>query len=189
VKAVGVLKTPLLFTSQFTRKLSTPIKVGIDDIRKTKPENFNAGQFPIAYLLEGEFTSLYKNRFLPEGIDTANYKSKSISTKIIIVADGDLARNDINPRNNEAQLLGKDLFSGYTYSNQDLLLNMVAYLTDENGLITARTKEVKIRPLNKDKLKTERTYWQVLNLVMPIVVLIAFGVVRAVARKKKYANN
>lgn len=189
VKAVGVRKTPLLFTSQFTRKLSTPIKVGIDDLRKTKPENFNAGQFPIAYLLEGEFTSLYKNRFLPEGIDTANFKSKSISTKIIIAADGDIARNDINPRNNQAQLLGKDLFSGYTYSNQDLLLNMMAYLTDENGLITARTKEVKIRPLNKDKLKTERTYWQTLNLIIPIVLLVIFGIIRSMVRKRKYASN
>jgi len=80
------------------------------------------------------------------------------------------------------------LFSGYTYSNQDLLLNMVAYLTDENGLITARTKEVKIRPLDKEKLKKERVYWQSLNLVVPIVLLVIFGILRAMTRKRKYAN-
>jgi ABC-2 type transport system permease protein len=188
VKAVGIKKTPLLLTSQFTRKLSNPVKVGIDDLRKTKPELFKGGQFSVAYLLEGSFTSVYKNRFLPEGLDSMNFKEKGVPTKLIVVADGDIARNDVNPRNNQAQLLGKDLFSGYTYSNQDLLLNMVAYLTDENGLITARTKEVKIRPLNKEKIKTERAYWQALNLVVPILLLLVFGVLRAWARKRKYAN-
>jgi gliding-associated putative ABC transporter substrate-binding component GldG len=188
VKAIGVKKTPLLFTSQFTRKLGNPIKVGIDDLRKTKPESFVGGQIPVAYLLEGQFTSLYKNRFLPEGIDSTGFKHSSKPTKIIVVADGDIARNEVNPRNNQAQLLGKDLFSGYTYSNQDLLLNMVAYLTDENGLITARTKEVKIRPLDKEKLKKERVYWQSLNLVVPIGLLVIFVILRAMTRKRKYAN-
>ena len=188
VKAIGVKKTPLLFTSQFTRKLGNPIKVGIDDLRKTKPESFVGGQIPVAYLLEGQFTSLYKNRFLPEGTDSTGFKSSSKPTKLIVVADGDIARNEVNPRNNQAQLLGKDLFSGYTYSNQDLLLNMVAYLTDENGLITARTKEVRIRPLDKEKLKKERVYWQSLNLVVPIVLLVIFGILRAMTRKRKYAN-
>jgi ABC-2 type transport system permease protein len=188
VKAIGVKKTPLLFTSQFTRKLGNPIKVGIDDLRKTKPESFVGGQIPVAYLLEGQFTSLYKNRFLPEGIDSTGFKHSSKPTKLIVVSDGDIARNEVNPRNNQAQLLGKDLFSGYTYSNQDLLLNMVAYLTDENGLITARTKEVKIRPLDKEKLKKERVYWQSLNLVVPIVLLVVFGILRAMTRKRKYAN-
>lgn len=188
VKAIGVKKTPLLFTSQFTRKLGNPIKVGIDDLRKTTPESFVGGQIPVAYLLEGQFTSLYKNRFLPEGTDSTGFKSSSKLTKLIVVADGDIARNEVNPRNNQVQLLGKDLFSGYTYSNQDLLLNMVAYLTDENGLITARTKEVKIRPLDKEKLKKERVYWQSLNLVVPIVLLVIFGILRAMTRKRKYAN-
>jgi gliding-associated putative ABC transporter substrate-binding component GldG len=188
VKVIGVKKTPLLFTSQFTRKLGNPIKVGIDDLRKTKPESFVGGQIPLAYLLEGQFTSLYKNRFLPEGTDSTGFKSSSKPTKLIVVADGDIARNEVNPRTNQAQLLGKDVFSGYTYSNQDLLLNMVAYLTDENGLITARTKEVKIRPLDKEKLKKERVYWQSLNLVVPIVLLVIFGILRAMARKRKYAS-
>ena len=188
VKAIGVKKTPLLFTSQFTRKLGNPIKVGIDDLRKTKPESFVGGQIPVAYLLEGQFTSLYKNRFLPEGTDSTGFKPSSRPTKLIVVADGDIARNEVNPRNNQAQLLGKDLFSGYTYSNQDLLLNMVAYLTDENGLITARTKEVRIRPLDKEKLKKERVYWQSLNLVVPIVLLVIFGILRTMTRKRKYAN-
>jgi len=188
VKAIGIKKTPLLLTSQFTRKLNNPIKVGIDDLRKTKPESFAGGQFAVAYLLEGQFTSLYKNRFLPEGTDSVEVKETGVFAKLIVVADGDIARNDVNPRNNQAQLLGKDLFSGYIYSNQDLLLNMVAYLTDENGLLTARTKEVKIRPLDKAKIKAERVYWQSLNLVLPLVLLIIFGILRAVARKRKYAN-
>ncbi|MFM7488612.1 MAG: gliding motility-associated ABC transporter substrate-binding protein GldG, partial [Cytophagales bacterium] len=76
----------------------------------------------------------------------------------------------------------------YTFANQDLLLNMVAYLTNENGLIAARNKEVKIRPLDKQKIRDERTYWQAVNILLPLIALALFGVVWMYARKKKYSS-
>lgn len=189
VKAVGVKKTPLLFSSPYSRKMTAPVKVSVADLRKQlKDEKFNAGKIPLAYLLEGEFTSLYKNRFAPEGTDTSHFREKSLPTKIIVVADGDLARNDVNPRDGKPQALGFDPFTQYTFANQDLLLNMVAYLSDENGLINARNKEVKIRPLDKTKIKNEKSFWQTLNLAVPLVVLLAFGIVRSYFRKVKYAR-
>ena len=189
VKAAGIRKTPLMMTSAYSRKLGTPVKVGVDDLRKTPPQSFSYGEIPIAYLLEGKFSSLYKNRFLPSGVDTISFKDKSVPTKIVVVADGDIARNDINPRTREPQILGSDVFSGYTYANQDLLLNMLSYLIDGTGLINARNKEIKIRPLDKVKMKSDRLFWQGINLVAPIVVLILFGVVRTVFRKRKYARH
>src|SRR5258706_1282023 len=78
VKAQGVKKTALLFTSSYSRKAGTPVKIDINDLRKAlKPEDFQDGPVPIAYLLEGEFTSLYKNRFLPAGVDTSAVIEKS----------------------------------------------------------------------------------------------------------------
>jgi ABC-2 type transport system permease protein len=189
VKAAGVKKTPLLFSSPYSRKMTAPVKVGVDDLRRQLKEGkFNDGKITLAYLLEGKFTSLYKNRFKPDGVDAADFHEKSLSTKIIVVADGDIARNDVNPRDGKPQVLGYDPFTKHTFANQDLLLNMVAYLTDEGGLINARNKEVKIRPLDKERIKEERSFWQITNVGLPLLALLIFGMVRTYFRKLKYAR-
>jgi ABC-2 type transport system permease protein len=189
VKAIGVRKTPLLFSSDYSRKMAAPVKVSVSDLRKNvNPETFSEGKIPVAYLLEGEFTSLYKSRFIPEGIDPKTFLEKSKSTKIIIVADGDIARNDVNPRNGQPQQLGFDPLTQYTYANEDLLRNMMAYLMDENGLITARNKEVKIRPIDKEKIRNNRAYWQSINLVLPLILVVLIGLVITYSRKRKYSK-
>ncbi|MBK8292195.1 MAG: gliding motility-associated ABC transporter substrate-binding protein GldG [Flammeovirgaceae bacterium] len=189
VKAVDVTKTPLLFSSQYSRKVTAPVKVGVNDLRRQmQADVFESGRIPIAYLLEGNFTSLFKNRFAPEGVDTASFRDRSVKTKIILVADGDIAKNDVNPRDNNPQSLGLDPFTHYTFANQDLLMNMAAYLVEENGLIKARNKEVKVRPLDKEKIRDTRSFWQVINLVLPMIALIVFGIVRAYIRKLKYTR-
>jgi ABC-2 type transport system permease protein len=178
-----------LFTSQYSRSVGAPVNVSIQELRRNvKVEDFSKSFIPVGYLLEGKFTSLYKNRFLPEGTDQQKFKGESVPTKIIVVADGDLARNDINPRTLQPQPLGYDPFTKYTFANQELLMNMLAYLTDENGLIRARNKEVKIRPLNREKIAEEKLNWQILNIIAPLVLLISYGIVRSWTRKKKYAN-
>jgi ABC-2 type transport system permease protein len=189
VKATGVIKTPLVYSSVYARKITAPVKVSVNDLRRQmKDEAFTSGPITLGYLLEGKFTSLYKNRFAPEGVDTAKFSSESVVTKLVVIADGDLARNDVNPRDNTPQPLGLDPFTQYTFANQDLLLNTIAYMLDENGLIKARNKEVKVRPLDKVKIKNERTFWQAINLAIPIVVLIAFGAARAYWRRVKYSR-
>jgi len=189
VKAEGIRKTPLLFSSDYSRKITTPVKVNVNDLRKNvNPETFSEGKIPVAYLLEGEFTSLYKNRFIPEGLDSKTFKENSSPTKIIVMADGDVVRNDVNPRNRQPQQLGFDPLTQYTYANEDLLRNMMAYLMDENGLIKARNKEVKIRPLDKEKIRNNRAYWQSINLVLPLVVVFLVGWLISYSRKRKYSN-
>jgi len=189
VKAEGITKTPLAFTSAFSRKLAAPVPVSINEIRRNvKPESFSSGNLPVAYLLEGRFTSVFKNRFLPEGLEATNFIAEGLPSKLIVVSDGDLARNDINPRTGNPQQLGLDPFTKYTFANEEFLLNAVAWLVDENGLIKARSKEVKIRPLNKEKIRTEKTRWQVINLVLPLVVLILYGMLLMYLRKRKFAT-
>ncbi|MBX2946257.1 MAG: gliding motility-associated ABC transporter substrate-binding protein GldG [Cyclobacteriaceae bacterium] len=188
VKADGIIKTPLAFTSAFSRKVTAPVPVSINEIRRNiKPESFSSGNLPVAYLLEGKFTSVFKNRFLPEGAEQSGFKAEGSPSKIIVVSDGDIARNDINPRTGNPQQLGLDPFTNYTFANEEFLLNAIAWLVDENGLIKARSKEVKIRPLNKEKIRTEKTKWQVINLVLPIVVLMVYGMLLMYLRKRKFA--
>jgi len=188
VKANGIRKTPLLFTSPYTRKVSAPVKVSVNDLRKEiKPENFSGGPVVLSYLLEGKFSSLYKNRFLPEGSDSIAFLPQGES-KIIVVADGDLARNEINLRTGQPQALGFDNYSGYTFANEELIMNMVAYLTNDTGLIGTRNREVKVRPLDKEKIRNSRTYLQSVNVVLPILLIVLLGIGKGYRRKIKFSR-
>lgn len=189
VKAEGVKKTPLLMTSPYARKISTPVHINVNELRKNlRDEDYSTRYIPVGILLEGKFTSLYKNRFPPVGFESSKIIEESNPTKLVIIADGDVARNDVNPRSNQPQPLGFDPMTNTTFANRDFLLNTLAYLTNENGLIQARNKEVKIRPLDKAKIKQGRVSWQVVNLVAPLVLLIGYGLVRFYLRKQRFAN-
>ncbi|MHA7102818.1 gliding motility-associated ABC transporter substrate-binding protein GldG [Roseivirga pacifica] len=190
VKADGVIKTPLMFTSPYTRIVSGPAKVAFEDFANEPDATlFDHGKEPVAYLLEGEFTSLFKNRVLPSNAQTA-LKEQSEETKIVVVSDGDIIRNEKNLRTGAPFELGYNPFADQgeklKYANKDFLFNALAYLVDENGVITSRAKEITLRPLNRVKVREERVYWQILNLVGPLVLLSIFGLIRALWRKRKY---
>ncbi len=189
VKATGIAKTPLLFTSDQSRTIEAPVNVSLQHLRRNfKPEDFSESRIPVAYLLEGAFTSLYRNRFLPDGESAQEFMEEGKASRLIVMSDGDIAANVVNPQTGRPMPLGFDPFGNYTFANEDLLMNMMAWLTDESGLIRARNKEVKIRPLQKDRIASEKVTWQVINLGIPLLLLVAFGVVRNMLRKKRYAG-
>jgi gliding-associated putative ABC transporter substrate-binding component GldG len=141
----------------------------------------------LAWLNEGRFQSLYKNRFLPAGVDTSGFATESKPTKIIVIADGDIALNLINPQTGQAQPLGFDPFTETTYANEDVLMNSMQYLLGDEGLILTRAKEIQIRPLDQVKIEEERVKWQVINLLGPIVLIVIFGLVKNSLRRRRYA--
>ncbi len=188
VKAIGITKTLLFSSSPYSRKLMSPTFVDINLMQQElDPVKFTTKNIPMAYLLEGTFTSYFKNKFLPTGQSKANFKSEGTS-KLIVISDGDLARNDVDPTTGQPLPLGYDPFTNQTFANQDLLLNLLNYLTRGDGLITARSKQVLIRPLDKVKLKAGKLTWQLINLVLPIVILILFGGIYNLTRKRKYTR-
>lgn len=189
VKAEGVTKTPLIFTSQYSRVLTTPVVVNLDELREApRPEAFRSGPQAVAYLLEGTFTSAFRNRVLPDMADPRSFLEKSTSTKIIVCSDGELIRNEINRRTGEPLPLGYDPITERQFANKDFVLNALSYLTDEEGLITARTKEIQIRPLDQVKVKRESTQWQFINLFTPILLIVAFGAGKFYLRRRKYTG-
>jgi ABC-type uncharacterized transport system involved in gliding motility auxiliary subunit len=111
-----------------------------------------------------------------------------VTTSIVLLGDGDIARNEVNARTGQPQPLGFDPFSNYTFANLDLLMNLMAYLTDENGLITVRNKEVRIRPLDRERIASGKTKWQLINLVLPLLMIVLYGIVRAWNRRRKFAR-
>ncbi len=189
VRTTGVTKTPLVFTSQYSRVLQTPIVVDLNELREEpNPAQYRSGPQAVAYLLEGSFTSVFKNRVLPDGVDKASFQERSAPTKLIVCSDGDLVRNEVNRQNNQPYPLGFNPITERTFANEDFVMNALAYLTDEDGLISARTKDIRVRPLDKVKVAQEATTWQLVNLVVPILLIVAFGVGKHYLRKRKYAR-
>lgn len=190
VKAEGIKKIPVFYTSQYSRVLAAPVLVSLNSMREdVVPENFTQGPLPVAYLLSGSFSSLFKNRIIPTSFNKGQFVEQGQPSKILVVADGDFVRNEINYQNGTPYKLGYDPFMNVTFANQDLLLNSMAYLLEGEGIITARAKEVKIRPLDKLRIRKEELKWQLINLIFPIVVIILYGLMRYYYRKAKYSRN
>ncbi|MCF6353406.1 MAG: gliding motility-associated ABC transporter substrate-binding protein GldG [Cyclobacteriaceae bacterium] len=188
VKAAGVKKTLLFSSSPYARKLMSPTLVDLNLMQQAlDPAKFTTKNIPMGYLLEGRFTSFFKNKFLPEGQSKKHFKPEG-GTKLIIISDGDLARNDLDPKTGQPLPLGYDPFTNQTFANQDLILNLLTYLTRGNGLITARSKQVLIRPLDKVKLKNGKLVWQLINVALPVVLLILFGIAYNWVRRRKYTR-
>lgn len=189
IQVEGIKKTPLLLSSRYTQLRKAPVLVGYNEARQQPdPREYNAGEKPIAMLLEGSFSSLYNNRLLPNDPRMKSFVGKSKPTQIIVVSDGDLIVNDIDYKRDAPLPLGYDRLSGNTFANRDFALYAVDYLADSEGLITARNKQVTLRPLDKLRLKEERTQWQLLNLLGPLVLIGLIGAAWQWNRKRRYRS-
>ncbi|REG85428.1 gliding motility-associated ABC transporter substrate-binding protein GldG [Algoriphagus antarcticus] len=188
VKADGVTKTPLIFSSDLTRVLPAPTRVAFADMEQEPiVKQFGMKNLPLAYLLEGEFTSLYKNRFLPDGFAKADFK-ESGNGKVVVIGDGDVFQAQTNLKDGTPLALGEDPFSQTTYANKLFLKNLVQYLADPDGIIASRTRTFQIRPLNKMKIAQQKTFWQGLNVLVPVIVLLILGGIVWWIRKNKYSR-
>ncbi len=188
VRSRGVTKTPLLFTSTYARKFGAPVRVSVADLRKVLEVPPGNKPLVVAWLLEGRFTSLYKNRFLPEGVTADDFLPESKPAKVLVIGDGDVALNEVNPRTGNPVQLGYDPYTQYTFSNEELLMNALAWLTDENGLIKTKNRTVKIRPLNRETVKQNKWQIQAANLLLPLLGLSMAGVAYNWWRKGRYAK-
>lgn len=187
VRADGVTKVPLLMTSPYTKVLNAPAFITFNDARTdTDQAEYKGGVKTIAYLLEGKFQSLYKNQIIDP--KATGFKAESEPTKIIVCSDGDLIVNEVSQKTGNPLPLGYDKATQHTFGNKDFVLNAIDYLIDENGVIKARGKEVKLRPLDKLRTRDERTFWQILNIGLPVGLVIVFGFVLQWLRRKNYGS-
>lgn len=187
----GVKKTILLETSKYSKVLNAPVRVDLRMVNMTPDERqFTDAYRSVALLLEGEFQSVFKNRIPPQiTADSAiDYKDQGVSTKMIVISDGDIIRNEVQYSTGKYFPLGYDIYTKQTYANKDFILNCVNYLCDDSGLISVRARDLTLRLLDKKKLKNERFKWQIVNTAMPLLVVLLFGVVYAYNRKRKYAK-
>ena len=191
VAAPGISKSILLATSQNSRTLATPAKVSWQSIETEDDlKTFNKAHIPVAVLLEGRFTSLYNNRVTAEQRSLWQQAGQDISmqspeNKMIVIADGDIALNAVTQ--NEGPLpMGMNAYTKYQYANRDFIQNCVEYLVDETGILETRGKDFTLRLLDRKKLDEKKSYWQVVNIVLPIILILLFGLVYQWMKKRRY---
>lgn len=193
VKNPGVKKTILLHTTENAKAQMAPTRVHFGILQsKPNPAYFNQPELPVAVLLEGEFESAFKNRLSPDflaasdTIESLKFIEKSKPGKMIVIADGDIIRNEVRG-DSTAYPLGFYKYTNKQFANNDFILNCIEYLVDDNGILETRNKEVKLRLLNTVKAQDEKLIWQLLNIVLPICLVIVFGVAFGFYRRRKYA--
>ncbi len=182
-----VKKTPLLQSSNYTKVLNAPVRVALQMLSiEPNPQQFVKKNMLTAVALEGTFTSVFKNRLVAKN-ENAKLLEESKPTRMIVVSDGDIIKNYFSKRDSIPQPLGYDRFTRRTFSNSTFIQNAVDWLADDYNLISARSKEVKLRMLDSGRIKKEKLRWQVFNIVFPTLLVILVGTFLFYRRKKKYA--
>lgn len=179
-----IKKTPLLVSSVLTKVSGVPKIIELESIAKEpQQQEYAAGSKLLAVLLEGKFNSAYENRVKP--FDDKNFNSKSsINNSMVVIADGDIGSNQI--LKGKPYDLGVDKWTKQRFGNKDFLLNTIDYLLDDSGLFQLKNRTVKLRVLNKQRAYKEKNFWQFLNILLPISLLLGFGFVFNFLRKRKY---
>lgn len=189
VKAKDIIKTPLVYTSKYRKTVSLPAKLDLESAKKQPdPSDFVGEPLITGILLEGKFKSLYFNRLSQQKQDSISFKSQSEKSKIIVFSDGDMMKNEIAADGKQIYPMGFDRYVGKKFANKDLIMNALTYLCDNTGIINIRLKEVKYRPLDKQKILDERQKWQIINVVLPVVLILIFGILKFNFRKRKYST-
>ena len=189
--ANGIQQIPLLKTSNYTKVSGAPVFITLAMLRQTPDQRmFTTKGKNVAYLLKGSFQSLYANRIPQEIVDdqATDFMDESKPTAMIVVADGDIIRNQIDIRSRRPLPLGYDQYTQNTYANKEFIENAISYLVDGEGLIDIRSRELKVRLLDPTKVSQERVKWQVINTLIPILLIVALGFILAALRKVKYSK-
>ncbi len=193
--SIPVEKTILLTSSPYSRIQLTPVRLNFDILREEPdPKLFNKGPQSFAVMLEGQFESLYKNRMSPEQLkiledNGLGFKTEGTSSRILVVSDGDMIKNLVNPSTGESAPLGFNKYENVTFTgNRDFLLNALEYMFDPDGVLEARSKDIRLRLLNTVKAREEGLQWQLINILGPLGFILLIGVIYHAIRKRRFAR-
>lgn len=184
----GQHKTILLQSSDYSRAVPGPARVDITIARlNPEPELFRGkGHLITGVLLEGNIESIFRYRWDAKQDPSLDFKPFIEQGKMIVVSDGDVLKNQFKRSSGEVFPLGYDRYSNQQFGNAKFLLNCVDYLCDDSGIIDVRAKELAVSLLDKGRVKKEKWIWQCINLALPVVFIVLFGLLNQIIRKKKY---
>ena len=171
--------------------MKTPALITLAILEQEPDMRAYAGpQQAIAVLLEGEFKSNFENRTPPEIQNNKDIGFLPLSrpTRMIVVSDGDVIRNQLHFSQGYPMPLGYDQYTGESFGNKDFILNAMDYLMDESGLIAIRSRELKLRLLDMNRVNQNKIFWQAFNTIFPVLLVIIYGLVWHYLRKRKYST-
>ncbi|MBE9585456.1 gliding motility-associated ABC transporter substrate-binding protein GldG [Mucilaginibacter sp. JRF] len=184
----NVNKTILLSTSPYAKKLNAPHMLSLQALeQEPDPKAFYSEPKTTGVLLEGRFASSFRNRPVPEGVERFAVLPESKPTKMMVLSDGDLFKNQV-ATDGSPYPLGYDHYTHQTYGNKNLLLNIADYMTDDSGLIELRGKEIQLRLLNRALVRGQKTYWQIINMGLPLAIVLIFAIFQHYMRRLKYTR-
>jgi ABC-2 type transport system permease protein len=190
-----VSKTVLLATSPASRTRDVPLYISMEEVTvQPDPAGYQAAHLPVGVLLEGRFESFYKNYPVPEGVTPANWKPIRMGepTSLFVLSDGDIAANEVQFEQGafRAQPLGYDRYTRQTFGNREFIMNVVNYMTDETGIIELRSREFKLRLLNRELIsqKLQLLKWKLVNTLLPLLLVLVAGLAIQVVRKRRYKH-
>ena len=190
-----IKKTVLLSSSKYSRVTAAPARISLAMVQYTpRPEMFRQPSQPVAVLLEGKFKSVFQNRLAPSFLQVLRdsikrpFKPEADSaTAMIVIADGDMLENDFTESMGPMEM-GYWRFTKELFSNKSFILNCLEYLTDNSGILEARSKDSRLRLLDGGRVKAEKIKWQVLNIGLPIVLVLIFASCYLFFRKRRYVK-
>ena len=186
----NTVKKLLLASSGQSHLLPAPGKISMTDLPDVKDRNyFSVSHIPVGVSIEGVFESVFANRIPPvEIVNPAPVKKTSFVTRQIVIADGDIIRNDIQLSGDSIRTLppGFDRYTSQQFGNNDLIVNSILFLTDNNNRIALRSRTLPLRLLKKNTSTSELTRLKLINVVLPLLLLLLGGVVYHWIRKRRY---
>lgn len=189
--ASGLKKTILLTTSSYTKVTNLPNYVSLEQVRNTpRKEEFNRQNLAVAVMIEGNFPSVFRNRML-DGLGikgSYQFRPSGQSGAIVVVSDADIIRNDVrfDARGPLISPAGFDRYTNQIFGNREFVVNTLNYLTDASGIIQLRNKEFRLRVLDRNKVRNERTKWQLINTLLPSLIIVTAGILQHFVRRRKY---
>lgn len=191
----GIKKTVILSSSKNSKSHGVPIRIMVEEAtREPDPREMTQQHLPVAILLEGKFESFYKNYGVPPGVYPPNIeiRKESKATSMLVVGDGDIIRNEVRFQNGRywPLPLGYEEYTGQMFGNLEFVMNLVNYMTDDVGLMELRSREFKLRLLDREvmKNKKKKRLWIALNTIVPVVIIITFGLSYYYIRMKIYTR-
>lgn len=188
-------RSVLLSSSGRSRERQVPLRITMNEVsRDPDPRMFTDAGLPVAVLAEGVFPSFFTNYSVPTGVfpPDAEIRPESQPTSMLVVTDGDIIRNEVRVDRGRyaALVLGYDQYTRQTFGNLEFILNAVNYMTDETGLMELRSREFRLRLLNKTILTDKRQVlkWKLVNSLLPVLIIIAFGIVFNLYRRRRFGK-
>lgn len=168
---------PLLVSSPYSRVQSGNVFVDLNQSIRNPPrpeELRGKGNRVMALLAEGQFHSLFEGREVPvdalaQQMPTAKFLRRNVSdTRMIVVGDGQVAVGE--------DVRGKIDFMAF--DNKAFLLNCLDFLLGGESLIHIRAKDIQYHSLDLKKVKGNEWNIRLINLVLPVLVILFWGIIR-----------